>query len=638
MRYIHNISIYKFNYFMKLIKYQMRKTNTILSRHLRVYSLFSYIVWLLLIGAFLRTTWHLSYLIWNQSGYGNDANLAYYKKHWKPTIHTVPRLTDAMLNLWPMYIAKDVLPSHDVALISFSSQPPFPLSTSQSNSVTGFDEREQYRVFLTNVLHGLITRLIWIYPSSKQSSVNQFYKKSQFYVGLAQINLVLHVNSNNNTNNESNANFPSTIITFCLCNAIENFCHLPLLPSSTTLHVPRHSCSMDKSLIYEELVDLMAESLLTQGKTERMTKDSVYLFSRESYFQSHKLTPSKSSTTSPRSYTSSSHRKLTAWINNLFILHIDMNYFIESITTVKNTSSDLSAWFIDYLQTNSSNDNNVNLSTYKPLLKNSSLTSHESDNYDVDDKVNSSNDNPIRINPASLIHQYTTQLKNVYNKLSLMEKNYSIDNVNQLIDSMLRFMTTAQHPNMLSYWSNDTLISSLSCCYLKPSVESISLNSNGKIQIFNQWKDKYRTAFYFLDNYCSYSDAMINVLSNKLNITTNAKEELSSLWNWLCALNAIKLKFISQFVACTYKNDSSLPASIGLCTREKSTSISFDKTPISQRNSLTLHRLQNIIMNLRRPLLVNLVMHPSWKPIVHEIHLSTELCKLLDKYVLTKHG
>ncbi|XP_018652122.1 hypothetical protein Smp_160220.1 [Schistosoma mansoni] len=561
----------------KFIQSQIREINTILSRHLRVYSLLSCVIWLLLIGAFLRTTWNVSYLIVNQSSYGNNANLNKYDDHWKPTIHTVSRLTDAMLNLWPVYIAKHILPSSDITLITFSSQSPFPFA-SQLNSVMEFDKREQYRVFLTNAFHGLITRLIWIYPSWKQSSVNQFYKKSQFHVGLAQINLVEDDDDNNknntattNSNTGLDANFPSRITTFCLCNPAENFCSLPLLPSST-IHIPRQSCSVANSFIYEEMVDLMAESILSQGGNERSTKDLIYLFSLESYFQSDKSTLSKKSS-SPPSHTSSFHNKRTVWIDNLFILHIDMNYFIESITTVNKTPSDLSSWFIDYLRINSLNDSSVNFSTIEPLLKNDYPSSHKNANHIVDNKDNNNNGNHIPTVPALIIHQ--------------------------------------------------------------PSIELLSLNLNENINVFNQWKDKYRIAFYYLDNYCSHSDAMIDVLLNKPTIMVGAKKELSRLWSWLCKLNAVTLKFISQFVVCTYQNGNHIQ-SIGLCNREKSSLISFDEMPKVQRSPFTLYTLQSIITYLPRPLSVNLVMHPSWEQIIHQMHLSTELCNMLNEYILNK--
>ncbi|VDO57520.1 unnamed protein product [Schistosoma margrebowiei] len=269
-----------------------------------------------------------------------------------------------------------------------------------------------YRMIASVVVNlfilGLITRLIWIYPSWKQSSFNQFYKKSQFHVGLAQINLLENDNDNNNnnttnSNNDLQSNFPSRITTFCLCNLAGNFCSLPLL-SSSKIHIPRQSCSVASSFIYEEIIDVMAESILSQDENERLTKDLIYLFSRESYFQSDKSTLSKTSSSSP-SHTSLFHNKRTVWIDSLFILHIDMNYFIESITKKNNTSSDLSEWFIDYIRMNSLNDSNVDFSTYEPLVESAYLTSHKNNKHIADNKDNNSNDNHIPVIPASLIHQ-----------------------------------------------------------------------------------------------------------------------------------------------------------------------------------------------------------------------------------------
>lgn len=92
-----------------------------------------------------------------------------------------------------------------------------------------------------------------------------------------------------------------------------------------------------------------------------------------------------------------------------------------------------------------------------------------------------------------------------------------------------------------------------------------------------------------------------------LKIMVGAKKELSSLWSWLCTLNTVTLKFISQFVVCTYQSENHMQ-SIGLCNREKSSLISFDEIPVIQRSSLTLYTLESVITCLPRPLYVNLVM------------------------------
>lgn len=161
---------------------------------------------------------------------------------------------------------------------------------------------------------------------------------------------------------------------------------------------------MASSFIYEEIIDVMAESILSQDENERLTKDFIYLFSRQSYFQSDKSTLSKTSSSSP-SHTSLFRNKRTVWINSLFILHIDMNYFIESITKVNNTSSDLSEWFTDYIRMSSLNDSNVDFSTYEPRVKSAYLTSHKNDKHIADNKDNNSNDNHLPVTPASIIHK-----------------------------------------------------------------------------------------------------------------------------------------------------------------------------------------------------------------------------------------
>nr|AAW25345.1 SJCHGC04621 protein [Schistosoma japonicum] len=134
------------------------------------------------------------------------------------------------------------------------------------------------------------------------------------------------------------------------------------------------------------------------------------------------------------------------------------------------------------------------------------------------------------------------------------------------------------------------------------------------------------------------SDTMINILVNKPTIMMNAKLELLSLWNWFCSLTIFELKFISQFITCEYKGKNDDLQPVGLCDREKLSISSPDGIPVNQRNPLLLHRLKNIITYLPRPLTVNVVMHPLLEQIIQKMHLSTELCKLLDEFSLNKHG
>ncbi|VDQ01393.1 unnamed protein product [Trichobilharzia regenti] len=352
---------------------------TIFTRQLRVYSLFSFIAWLFLIGTFLYTTLQLCSLILKQSSFSSNAYASYYGKNWIPSIYTVSRLSDAILNIWPANIAKNIMPSYGLTLVSFSNQTPFPY-TDQLKSVIAFDEREQSRVFLSSVHQGLITRLIWVYPSWKQISVDQFYKKAQYHVGLAKINLLEH---------ESDlfvTDIPMSFTTFCLCTAFESVCSLPLL-SLPNLRISRQSCSVNGSFIYEEVIDLMVESLLSEEKTKDITKDSIYVFSRTSFIHSDNIISS-----------SSSSNRLTPWFDNPFILHIDLNYFIGSVTspnlvtvssTINVTSpSQLAPAFIEYLHINTLNESNNNSENNNNSNKENTqgtLPNDDNDYYNLDD-------------------------------------------------------------------------------------------------------------------------------------------------------------------------------------------------------------------------------------------------------------
>ncbi|CAH8559156.1 unnamed protein product [Heterobilharzia americana] len=517
--YYHLISTftYRLKYFMKPIISQLRNIHPFFPRQLRAYSLFLSIVWLFLIGGFLCTTWQLCSILLKQPTCGNNVNPNYYSKQWIPSVYTVSRLTDAMLNVWPVHIAQNIIPSQGITLVSFSNQTPLPY-TDQLTFVRAFDDREQFRVFLTSILHGLLTRLIWIYPSWKQSSANQFYKKTQYYVGLARINLLEH------DTDELRADFPMTFTTFCLCSsASESVCSLPLL-SSSNLRISRESCSVNGSLIYEEVIDLMAESLLSEDKNKLSTKDSIYLFSRQMFFQSDDfiLLSSSSSPTTP---------------------------------------------FIDYLHLNSlSHSNNDGNNTEESLRNNEYFTpnANEYADHSFDDQI-------IRVSyqyrSSSLIHQYIMLVRNLFHnfsKLQSTERMHLIDTINQLISAMI-LLISPQNSSTLSYWSNETLISRSSCCS-PASVEPLVFNSNKQLSIYNQWKDNFRLAFYEVDNYCSYSSETVSRLLNLPQVTYKFLDFCKS-WgsylnvysgsNWI-ATNGIvtggQLNFSSEFFTHRFRH------------------------------------------------------------------------------------
>ncbi|CAH8855868.1 unnamed protein product [Trichobilharzia szidati] len=633
-------SKYKLKYFMKPKINQLGNGCTIFPRQLRVYSLFSFIAWLFLIGTFLYTTLQLCSLLLKQSSFSSNAYSSYYGKNWIPSIYTVSQLSDAIINIWPANIANNIMPSYGLTLVSFSNQTPFPY-TDQLKSVIAFDEREQSRVFLSSVHQGLITRLIWVYPSWKQISVDQFYKKAQYHVGLANINLLEHETDLFVTG------MPMSFTTFCLCTAFESLCSLPLL-SLPNLRISRQSCSVNGSFIYEEVIDLMVESLLSEEKTKATTKDSIYLFSRTSFINSDNIISSSSS--------SSSSKRLTPWLDNPFLLHIDMNYFIGSVTspndvavssTINVTSpSQLAPAFIEYLHANTlsesnnnseNNNNNSNKENTQGTLRDDDDNEYyNSDGVDyfyssshVDQMLNASSHHHRR--DPTLIHQYITLVKNLFNKLfkfRSIEKIHLLDKLNQLISAML-FLMNPQNSNMLSNWSNETLILHTACC-TPSSLEPLLFDTDIKVDIFNQWKKNFHFAFYYVDNYCSYSTEIIKKLLSLSLGNFHSKEEIFNLWNWLCSLTKAQLKFIGQFLLCTYQSNSNIH-SLGLCERQKSTILSFNGIPITQRNSLTLHRLKNIFTYLPRPIIVNVVMHPYLGRVIHKMHLPYELCNMLNQ-------
>ncbi|VDQ04922.1 unnamed protein product [Trichobilharzia regenti] len=186
-----------------------------------------------------------------------------------------------------------------------------------------------------------------------------------------------------------------------------------------------------------------------------------------------------------------------------------------------------------------------------------------------------------------------------------------------------------QNSNMLSNWSNETLLLHTACC-TPSSFEPLLFDTDIKVNIYNQWKKNLHFAFYYVDNYCSYSTEIIKKLLSLSLGNFHSKEEIFNLWNWLCSLTKAQLKFIGQFLLCTYQSNSNTH-SLGLCERQKSAIISFSGIPIIQRNSLTLHRLKNIFTYLPRPVIVNVVMHPYLGRVIHKIHLPHELCNMLNQ-------
>ncbi|KAF8565328.1 hypothetical protein P879_05080 [Paragonimus westermani] len=181
---------------------------------------------------------------------------------WVPPVHQ-SSCSDVISRLWSLYLTKHVLPPKDVTVLVFTSLSPFP-NASHLRDPRFYVERKREKDLLTATLHGFVSRVIWIYPSWQRDSLSDFHVINQMKVGITSIDLSdksdvqLLLPDYMDYSGISN---PPIIDTICICPLSGGSCVLPLLYSAEITISPE-ACTKNATVVYEQVIDLLAESLL----------------------------------------------------------------------------------------------------------------------------------------------------------------------------------------------------------------------------------------------------------------------------------------------------------------------------------------------------------------------------------------
>ncbi|KAF6774561.1 hypothetical protein AHF37_06493 [Paragonimus kellicotti] len=196
--------------------------------------------------------------------------------HWIPPIHQSFDSDDTS-HLWSLYLAKHVLPPKDVTVLVFTSLSPFP-NASHLRDPRFYVERKREKDLLIAALHGFVSRVIWIYPSWQRDSLFDFHVTIQMKVGITTIDLSKKRDAQSMLSNHldySDVSSLSTVDTICICPLSGGNCALPLFYSAE-ITIPPEACTKNATVVYEQVIDLLAESLLLKLSSHSSKEDSAH--------------------------------------------------------------------------------------------------------------------------------------------------------------------------------------------------------------------------------------------------------------------------------------------------------------------------------------------------------------------------
>ncbi|CAL8096053.1 unnamed protein product [Calicophoron daubneyi] len=240
----------------------------------RVNTLIRTTPWVILIVLFTFSAWQFCNVLlsgkisWpTQTGY-------HYSVGWHPPVHALPYPAWGILDLWPVYIAHGSLSEKGVTFVIFSSLSPFPHATHLKDPRSVF-AREHVQQLLSLVLQGAVNRVVWIYPYWFGSYVPEFHKVTRYDVGVVALSFSsdLFQPIQDEITRENGGSEEETFTTVCLCESQLSTCNLPLF-FANNLSISRDACLTNASVTFEEVIDLLAESLLTP---KSITTSETYL-------------------------------------------------------------------------------------------------------------------------------------------------------------------------------------------------------------------------------------------------------------------------------------------------------------------------------------------------------------------------
>ncbi|KAA3678156.1 uncharacterized protein DEA37_0000822 [Paragonimus westermani] len=242
----------------------------------RIHTLFFFVLWVLLLALFFSSLCQLASVIWFiPSKWPTNDRTVWDWTRWVPPVHQSSS-SDVISRLWSLYLAKHVLPPKDVTVLVFTSLSPFP-NGSHLRDPRFYVERKREKDLLTATLHGFVSRVIWIYPSWQRNSLSDFHVTNQMKVGITSIDLSDKIGAQPlfpDYMDYSEVSNPSIIDTICICPLSGGSCALPLLYSAEITISPE-ACTKNATVVYEQVIDLLAESLLLKLSFRNDKEDSV---------------------------------------------------------------------------------------------------------------------------------------------------------------------------------------------------------------------------------------------------------------------------------------------------------------------------------------------------------------------------
>ncbi|KAG5451859.1 hypothetical protein CSKR_111235 [Clonorchis sinensis] len=543
-----------------------------LCRRMRVRSICSLISWTLLSLLFVSSFWRFACVIFIR----NSSNSPSVEPPFD-SAHRVPSATCsfnsmwAIPEFWPRHIATRVLPDRDLTVFVFSSHSPFPNSPQLSDPAFIL-RRKQVNDLLIASLHGLVSHVIWVYPSWRRDSLPDLHKVTKFELGLAIISFADAVPSVQSASQTSehrpqslSKGIPradddrSKLTTLCLCPSSGSPCTLPLL-YSFNLDIPPETCSRNVTVVFEQVIDLIVESKLMQTT---QTGDAKHDYLLQGLFSRLKSV-SMGHQTTEQLWPLNPRFTFDQWP---IVFLFEANYFGSNQPESPSVSAPLSPTLI----------------TFSRLVQKVVVELFDSTNND----------------------------------------QVSIHLVTRFIDLVIPTIPL----NTSLFWTRQVL--GICACDL-PQLDL--LIKNNQDNLFFKWATMLSISTLNRTDTCSRLQPAVTPLLFSNKMTPSATTAALNLWNWLCHLDIEDLLSIVSWVPCDIASSASSYHRVDLCPRRVAINPSASVIQTLEQ-SLLMYRLTSIIKHLPVPRLVTMVGHPTTSPSDQENSDHIQFRKLCDLFV-----
>ncbi|TGZ74955.1 hypothetical protein CRM22_000653 [Opisthorchis felineus] len=543
-----------------------------LCRRMRVRSICSLISWTLLSILFVSSFWRFACVMFIPTS-SNSPSLGppFDRAHRVPSASCSFNSMWAIPEFWPRHIATRVLPDRDLTVFVFSSHSPFPNSPQLSDPAFIL-RRKQVNDLLIAGLHGLVSHVIWVFPSWRRDSLPDLHKVTKFELGLASISFadaVPSVQSDSQTSEHHRRSLSkdvpradddrSKLTTLCLCPSSGSPCTLPLL-YSFNLDIPPETCSRNVTVVFEQVIDLIVESKLMQTTQASDTKHDQLFQGLLNKWKS--VTMVHQTTEQP--WPLNSRFTFDQWP---IVFLFEANYFGSNQPESRPVSAPLSPTLI----------------TFRRLVQ-----------ILVAELLDSTNNDQVSIYLAT-----------------------------RFIDLVIPSIPL----NTSSLWTRQAL--GVCVCDL-PQLDL--LTKNNQDNLFFKWATMLSISTLNRTDTCSRLQPAITPLLFSNEMTPSAATAALNLWNWLCRLDIEDLLSIVSWVPCDIASSASSQHRVDLCPRRIAVHPSASVIQALEQ-SLLLYRLTSIIKHLPVPRLITMVDHPTTSPSDQENTDHIQFRKLCDLFV-----